>query len=199
MALNDDHLIEKTIRSESLFKGHFISLQRDHVALPDGTEATRDFVLHPGAVAIIALLPDGRVVLERQYRHPVGQVLWEFPAGKLDPTEDPLHCAQRELMEETGYLASEWAVAGKVNLAPAYCDEVLHIYFARGLTGGLRKLDPGEFIEVCLLTPQELFDLALAGKVMNSTAMICSFWLQNYLRGDCNLNWQSLTSAVNKD
>lgn len=199
MSLNDEHLIERTVRSESLFKGHFISLQRDHVALPDGTQATRDFVLHPGAVAIIALLPDGRVVLERQYRHPVGQVLLEFPAGKLDPSEDPLKCAQRELLEETGYQAREWAFAGRVNLAPAYCDEVLHIFFAKGLTGGERQLDPGEFIEVCLVPPKELFDLALAGKVLNSTAMICSFWLQNYLIGNCSLQWQSPAAVITKD
>lgn len=198
MTLNDDHLIETTVRSESLFKGHFISLQRDHVALPDGTQATRDFVLHPGAVAIIALLEDGRVVLERQYRHPVGQVLLEFPAGKLDPSEPPLLCAQRELLEETGYRAREWAFAGCVNLAPAYCDEVLHIYFAKGLTGGQRKLDPGEFIEICLFEPLELFTLALAGKVMNSTAMICSFWLQNYLRGNCVLDWIAPAIEPNK-
>lgn len=195
MASNDAHLIETSFQSETLFKGHFISLQRDHVRLPDGSEATRDFVLHPGAVAVIALLDDGRVVLERQYRHPVGQVLLEFPAGKLDVEEAPLRCAQRELLEETGYTAGEWAFAGSVNLAPAYCNEVLHIYFAKGLTGGERQLDPGEFIEICLVKPEALFALATQGQLKNSTTMICCFWLQNYLAGACQLAWQSIHSV----
>jgi ADP-ribose pyrophosphatase len=189
---SDRHLVETTVRSESLFDGHFISLQRDHVALPDGSHATRDFVVHPGAVAIIGLLDDGKVVLERQYRHPVGKVLIEFPAGKLDPQEPPLRCAVRELLEETGYSARHWAFAGHVHLAPAYCDEVLHIFFAKGLSAGPTQLDAGEFIEVIQLLPQQLFALACQAEITNSTTMVCSFYLQNYLNGALALNWMDV-------
>jgi ADP-ribose pyrophosphatase len=192
MSGSDRHLVETTVRSESLFDGHFISLQRDHVELPDGSHATRDFVIHPGAVAIIALLDDGQVVLERQYRHPVGKVLIEFPAGKLDPKEPPLQCAVRELLEETGYSARHWAFAGQVHLAAAYCDEVLHVFFAKGLTAGHTQLDPGEFIEVIQLAPHQLFALACQGGITNSTALACSFFLQNHLSGALALDWMDV-------
>lgn len=192
MGSSDAHLIETTVRSESLFDGHFISLQRDHVALPDGATATRDFVLHPGAVAIIALTDDGQVVIERQYRHPVGKVLVEFPAGKLDPKEAPIACAIRELMEETGYSANQWASLGVVHLAPAYSDEVLHVFMAKGLTLGSRRLDPGEFIDIVLLPTEQLFQMACRGEITNSTALVCSFWLQNYLQGSLLPKWQSV-------
>src|SRR5207253_4243761 len=128
---------------------------RDTVRLPDGSLATREFVLHPGAVMMIPLLDDGRIVLERQYRYPVRQVLIEFPAGKIDRGEDLLACAQRELLEETGYTASEWAYAGKLAHCVGYSDEMIHIYFARGLTAGAAQLDHGEFVETITASPQD--------------------------------------------
>ncbi len=133
----DAHLIEQRLASQELFKGRFLHAFRDTVRLPDGGEATREYVVHPGAVVVVPLLqgPDGRlrIVLERQYRYPVGRVMVELPAGKLDAGEDPLVCGQRELLEETGYEAREWARAGQMHLAIAYSTEVIHIYFARGL------------------------------------------------------------------
>ena len=116
--------------------------------LPDGHTATREYVVHPGAVVVVPLLDDGRVVLERQYRYPVGHVMIEFPAGKLDAGEDPLVCGQRELLEETGYSAREWAHAGAMHLAVAYSTEIIDIWFARGLALGERQLDHGEFLDV---------------------------------------------------
>ena len=128
--MTDKHLKEECTASVELFKGNFLHAKRDTVRLPDGHTATREYVVHPGAVVVIPLLEDGRLVLERQYRYPIGHVMTEFPAGKLDAGEDPLLCGQRELLEETGYTAREWARAGAMHLAVAYSTEIIHVYFA---------------------------------------------------------------------
>ena len=158
--MSDEHLLEQRIAQQELFKGHFLHAFRDTVRLPDGGQTTREYVVHPGAVVVVPLLegPDGqlRIVLERQFRYPIGQVMVELPAGKLDAGEDPLWCGQRELFEETGYQAREWARAGQMHLAIAYSTEVIHIYFARGLSQGQRQLDAGEFLDVFTATPDEL-------------------------------------------
>jgi ADP-ribose pyrophosphatase len=151
--VNNNHLVETKISGEQVYKGNFLHILRDTVRLPDGKQATREYVLHPGAVVVIALLDDGRVVLERQHRYPVGRVMVEFPAGKLDAGENPQYCGQRELLEETGYSATQWAYAGPMHLAIAYSDEVIHIYFAKGLTLGERKLDDGDRCEDADLHP----------------------------------------------
>ena len=118
--MSDAHLREHALGGQLLHKGNFLEVRRDDVRLPDGAAATREYVVHPGAVAIVPLLDDGRLVLERQFRYPVGRVLLEFPAGKIDPGESTLRCAQRELLEETGYQAREWARAGVIHNAAAY-------------------------------------------------------------------------------
>jgi ADP-ribose pyrophosphatase len=193
--MSDEHLIEQTLERQELFKGRFLHAFRDTVRLPDGGEATREYVVHPGAVVVVPLLqgPDGqtRVVLERQYRYPVGQVMVELPAGKLDAGEDPLWCAQRELLEETGYRAREWARAGQMHLAIAYSTEVIHIYFARGLTPGERQLDPGEFLDVFSATSDELLAWCRGGQVTDAKTLSCMVWLQNVLSGAWSLDWQS--------
>ena len=152
----ESHLKEERTASEVLLDGNFLKVCRDTVRLPDGHTATREYVIHPGAVVVVPLLDDGRVVLERQYRYPVAHVMTEFPAGKLDAGEDPFLCGQRELLEETGYTAREWAYAGAMHLAVAYSTEIIHIYFARGLSLGTRQLDHGEFLDVFTATPQEV-------------------------------------------
>lgn len=183
-------LIEAAVASEDLLRGKFLRVYRDTVRLPDGSHATREYVKHPGAVVVIPLLDDGRVVLERQYRYPVGQVMIEFPAGKLDAGEDPLVCGQRELLEETGYTARQWARAGAMHLAIAYSDEVIHIYFARGLTLGQRRLDEGEFLDVFTATPAELLDWSRTGALTDAKTLTCLVWLQNVLSGAWTLDWQ---------
>lgn len=193
--MSDDHLIERLEDRRELFKGRFLHAVCDTVRLPDGRQGTREYVVHPGAVVVLALLEgsDGltRIVLERQYRHPVGQVMIELPAGKLDVGEDPMACAQRELLEETGYQAREWARAGQMHLAIAYSTEVIHIYFARKLSLGERRLDAGEFLDVFVATPEELMDWCRQGLVTDAKTLACMVWVHNALSGAWPLNWQA--------
>jgi ADP-ribose pyrophosphatase len=194
--MTDAHLKEETIASEVLLEGSFLHARRDTVRLPDGASATREYVIHPGAVVVIPMLDDGRVVLERQYRYPIGQVMIEFPAGKLDAGEAPLVCGQRELREETGYTATQWAHAGAMHLAVAYSTEIIHIYFARGLCLGARKLDHGEFLDVFTATPDELLAWCREGKLTDAKTLTCALWLQNVCSGAWTLDWKTAASAA---
>lgn len=187
---DDTRLTETLVNSETLLQGSFLHVRRDTVRQPDGRLAQREYVVHPGAVVVIPLADDDRVVVERQYRHPVGRVMLEFPAGKLDPGEDPLRCGQRELLEETGYRAAQWARAGALHLAIAYSTEVIHIYFARGLRGGERKLDDGEFLDVHLMPVDELLAACRNGDVTDAKTLSCCLWLQNVRDGAWQLDWQ---------
>lgn len=194
MTADSPHLFEATVKSEELFKGGFLHVLRDTVRLPDGALATREYVVHPGAVVVVPLLDDGtgalRVVLERQYRYPIAQIMIEFPAGKLEQGEDPLLCARRELLEETGYSASHWAYAGAMHLAIAYSTEIIHIFFAKGLVAGQAKLDQGEFLDVISATPQELLAWCREGQLTDAKSLTCALWLQNVLSGTWQLDWQ---------
>ena len=187
---NEAHLVEHPLHSELVHQGAFLQVRLDTVRLPHGGQATREYVVHPGAVVVIGLLDDGRVLLERQFRYPIGQVMTEFPAGKLDAGEPPLLCAQRELLEETGYAASEWAYAGPMHLAIGYSDEVIHIFFARGLRAGERQLDADEFLDVCSMTPAELMEGVRAGQVTDAKTLSCCLWLQNVQSGAWTLDWK---------
>lgn len=186
----DAHLVETPVDSEELLRGHFLHVFRDTVRLPDGHHATREYVIHPGAVMVVAQLEDGRVVLERQYRYPVKSVMLEFPAGKLDPGEASLACAQRELLEETGYTARQWARAGVLHPVISYSTEFIDIWFARELTLGERKLDSGEFLDVFTATPAELLRWCGTGEVTDAKTLTGVLWLQNVLSGAWALDWQ---------
>jgi ADP-ribose pyrophosphatase len=195
-SVKNDHLIETKISSEQVYKGSFLNILHDVIALPSGKQATREYVVHPGAVVIIPILDDGSVVLERQFRYPIGEVMLEFPAGKLDAGENPQYCGQRELLEETGYRATHWAYAGKTHLAIAYSTEVLHIYFAKGLTLGERKLDEGESLDVITATPEELLAMCGQGLVTDAKTLTCTLWLQNVLSGAWPLQWVPATDIA---
>ena len=197
--MDDRHLIEEQVSSQELFKGRLLHAFRDTVRLPDGTSASREYVVHPGAVMIVPLLEDAsgaiRVVLERQFRYPIGQVMIEFPAGKRDAGECLQLCAQRELHEETGYSATGWARAGVLHPVISYSSEVIEIWFARGLSAGARRLDPGEFLDVFSATPAELLQWCRDGRVTDGKTLSAALWLQNVLSGVWGLSWQSALDA----
>ncbi|HYR26046.1 MAG TPA: NUDIX hydrolase, partial [Aquabacterium sp.] len=154
----DAHLREELVSSETVYSGKFLQMRRDMVRLPDGRSASREYVVHPGAVMVVPILPDGRLVMERQYRYPVRRTMIEFPAGKLDPGEGGLACAQRELLEETGYRARRWAKAGVMHPVIGYATEFIEVWFADDLSLGERQLDEGEFLDVFTASQQELED-----------------------------------------
>ncbi len=189
--MSDDALTERLLAPSQVYRGSFLDVRRDTVAFADGSTATREYIVHPGAVMVVPLLDDGRLVLERQYRYPMGRVMLEFPAGKLDPGETVLHCAQRELQEETGYRAAEWARACVVHNACAYSTEGIEIWFARGLQAGQRQLDAGELIDLCLLSEAELDALAARGELTDVKTLIGLQWLQKWRAGLWALDWAS--------
>jgi len=183
-------LLEQRVESRQVYRGHFLDVRRDLVRLPDGKKAAREYIVHPGAVMVVPLLDDGRLLMERQYRYPMGRVMLEFPAGKLDAGEDKLACAQRELAEETGYRAAEWAHAGVLHNAIAYSDEGIEIFFARGLTQGERRLDEGEFLDLVTHTPAELEALAAGGQLTDAKTLIGLLWLSRWQSGAWALDWR---------
>ena len=190
----DAHLAELRVSGEKLFEGKFLEAWRDTVELPSGRLATREYVVHPGAVVVVAMVDtaDGlKLVVERQYRYPVEQVMFEFPAGKLDAGERVFDCARRELFEETGYSAAEWARAGVMHPVISYSTEFIDIWFARGLTPGERKLDEGEFLDVFLASADELLALCRDGQLTDAKTTTCLLWLQNVISGAWPLEWRS--------
>jgi ADP-ribose pyrophosphatase len=185
------HLRETPIERRQAWRGTFLDVRSDRVALPDGSETMREYIVHPGAVMIVPLLDADRVVVERQWRYPMGRAMIEFPAGKLEPGEPVLDCAVRELIEETGYRAAEWARAGILHNAIGCSDEGIEIWFARGLEAGERRLDAGEFLDVFEAGVDEIDAAVRDGEITDAKTLIGLLWLARWRAGRWPLRWMA--------
>jgi ADP-ribose pyrophosphatase len=170
-----DPLEEIELESEVVFDGALLQIRRDHVRLPDGTESFREYVRHPGAVVILAVLPDGSLLFERQFRYPLRRAFFELPAGKIDAGEDLLECARRELLEETGYEAAEWQHVGRMHPCIGYSDERIEIFIAQGLTHVGSALDEGEFLEVLSFTVDDAMAAIQSGQITDGKSIVALF------------------------
>ncbi len=166
--MDDDDLVERRVRGEQAWRGHFLDVRRDLIEQVDGHQATREYIVHPGAVLVLPVLPDGRLVIERQYRYPLQQVFVEFPAGKLDPGESPLATGIRELREEAGYTAREWTQLGLIHPLLSYSTEVIHVYLAEGLEHVGAALDEGEFLEVGAMSVADMLAAVERGEITDA-------------------------------
>ena len=190
------HLEETELEAHAVWRGSFLDVRQDLVSLPDGSSSTREYIVHPGAVMVVPILGDGRLVVERQWRYPMHRAMLEFPAGKLEAGEPVLACAVRELIEETGYRAAEWARAGILHNAIAYSTEGIEVWFARGLVGGERSLDDGEFLDVFAMSEAELDAAARGGELTDAKSLVGLLWLQNWRAGRWSLSWQLAPAAA---
>ncbi|WP_088102358.1 NUDIX hydrolase [Halalkalibacter urbisdiaboli] len=150
-----DHLYEKTKQTKNIFKGKVIQLRVDEVELPDGKSSTREIIKHPGAVAVIPVTREGKLVLVRQFRKALEKVIVEIPAGKLEQDEDPLDCAKRELEEETGYKSADLHFVISFYTSPGFADEIIHLYFTDTLQAGVVNTDEDEFLDVIEVSIEE--------------------------------------------
>ena len=177
----DDPLAEKTLSEEEAWRGGFLRVIRNEVALPDGARRSREFLRHPGAAGIVLLFEDDTVLLERQWRHPMGRSFWELPAGKLDPKEAPLVCAKRELHEETGFSARRWTELGTLHNAIGYSNEGIVMFLAVGPAAGEQALDDGEFLELVRVPRREATAMALDGRITDVKTIIGLVWADRVL------------------
>lgn len=182
---NESELIERKESSELKFDGVMLHVYKDKITLPNGNTSGREFIRHNGAVGIVPLTDDGKVIMERQFRYPIYEVITEIPAGKLDTKEeDRLSAAKRELREETGYTASEWICLGDYYPAAAYSDERLTLYLARGLKLGEQKLDPDEFLYVEAVPLEDLVNAVLNGEITDGKTQVALLKADYYLKGE---------------
>ena len=181
-------LTEHCLHSDILAQGDLLTVKKDRIKLPNGHISQREYVMHPGAVIIVPILPNGNIVLERQFRYSLHQVFIELPAGKIDPNEDVLHTGQRELLEETGYSAGDWVKLGVQHPCIGYSNEVIHIFVARNLIAGKDKRDEDELLEVFEASFDDCLSMIMQGEITDSKT-ICAlfmakqFMAQQYLAG----------------
>lgn len=175
-------LTEHELSSETLYDGGLFKVKRDQVHLPNNNTSQRIYVTHPGAVVVVPILPNGNVVLERQFRYALREVFIELPAGKIDANEPPLHTGQRELLEETGYSAAEWLSLGAQHPCIGYSNEIIHMYLARGLTAGAHQRDADELLEVFELSFSECMAMIKHGQITDGKTIIALFLAEKYLQ-----------------
>lgn len=177
-----EHLLEEQLESTQVFRGKLLDVRRDRVRLPDGNECLREYVRHQGAAVIIAPLDDGRILFVRQYRYPLHRTFLELPAGKIDPGEEALDTAIRELLEETGYRAAEWRHLGLMHPCVGYSDERIEILLARGLQREAEpNLDRGEFLDVLSLPLAEAVAAVRSGEITDAKTITGLFWAEKVL------------------
>jgi ADP-ribose pyrophosphatase len=175
-------LTEQFVSGACVYDGALLKVNRDVVRLPDGSEGVREYIRHPGAVAIVALFEDGRVLLERQFRYPHRREFIEIPAGKLDPGEPHLDTARRELAEETGYAAAEWTRLGVIHTSIAYTDEAIELFLARNLSPAERKLDQGEFLDIFAVPFGEAIAMIGDGRITDAKSVAGLLWVDKWFR-----------------
>jgi ADP-ribose pyrophosphatase len=183
MSKDHPHLLEEQRDSRQVFKGKLLDVRLDHVTLPDGNQGVREYVVHPGAVVIIAEHDNGRLLFERQYRYPLRQVFLELPAGKIDPGEDILATAIRELREETGHSASDWRHLGVMHPCIGYSDERIEIFLARGLNcESAPQLDHGEFLDLLSLSLEDALIAVRSGVITDAKTITALFWAEKVIK-----------------
>lgn len=176
-------LHETTLASEQVYQGKLLDVRRDQVRLPDGSEGWREYIVHPGAVVMIPVLSDGRLLFERQHRYPVRQDMIELPAGKIDPDEPAAETAKRELREETGYVAGQWRQLGVLHTCVGYSNERIEVFLATDLTqAGAQQLDHGEFLELVPLSLDAALEMVRGGQVTDGKTVSALFWAEKVLR-----------------
>lgn len=167
-----NNLVEKFIKSEVVFEGNLLTVRRDTVELPNGKHATRELIQHPGAVAVVPIRNDGKILLVRQFRYPVDQLTLEIPAGKLDLGEEPEACAKRELEEETGYKAKKLRLLSSILTTPGFTNEVIHLYLAEDLVLAEQCPDEDEFIDVEVFTKEEIRKMIENGTICDAKSLL---------------------------
>lgn len=180
---NDD-FTESPISSETVYRGALLHVLADRVRLPNGGESVREYIRHPGAAAVVAFLDERTILLERQFRYPLRRHFIELPAGKIDPGEDPLATAQRELKEECGYEARTWRHLATLHPCIGYADERIEIYLARDLTHVGHALDEGEFLEVLQVPVEEAVSWVRQGRITEPKALMGLYWAEKIVRGE---------------
>jgi ADP-ribose pyrophosphatase len=173
-------LEEQFISGAEVYSGALLHVQRDLVRHPDGSTGIREYIRHPGAALVLPLFDDGRVLLERQFRWPHRREFIELPAGKVDKGESALETAKRELLEETGYTASDWKRLGVIHTSVAYTDEGIELFRARGLAAGERKLDRGEFLEIFTLPMEEALAMVADGRITDAKTVAALLWARQF-------------------
>lgn len=181
--MEDKSLIETCITSEEVFSGCMLQVLSDRVRLPDGTESVREHIAHPGAVVMLATLDNGKLLFERQFRYPLGQVFLELPAGKIDQGEPPLDTARRELREETGYKAKNWRHLGAMHPCIGYSNERIDIFLAHGLSFVGHERDHGEFLEVIELSLSDALQAVRDGEITDAKTITCLLWAEKVFSG----------------
>lgn len=183
MSDTHSHLHETKMEGDQVFQGKLLDVRLDRVRLPDGNESTREYVVHQGAVVVIPMLDDGKLIFERQFRYPLGKTMLELPAGKIDPGEAVLDTAIRELREETGHSARKWRHLGMIHPCVGYSNERIEIFLAQGLSQESgQQLDHGEFLDLLYFELDEAIELVRRGEITDGKTTACLFWAEKVLR-----------------